>query len=243
MPDSKKNSMRIARLLAERGICSRRAAEQLIRDGRVKVDNKRITDPALNVNPETTVVHVDDSPLPASQPHMYVALNKPKGFLSSFTRTRDSGRTLESLVQVPRRLFTVGRLDLNSRGLLLITTDGDWANKVMHPRYEKEKEYLVRIRRLQPKVAAYKLSKAVVHEEGREFRCKSAVADGELVRVVLKEGRNRQIRRLAQSAGMEVKDIVRIRIGPVHLGRLKEGTWRNLTPAQVDQLGGKQGNS
>ncbi|MBD3167714.1 pseudouridine synthase [bacterium] len=229
-------SIRIAKLLSERGICSRREAERWITAGRVKVNGRRIDSPALNVDPAHDKVEVDNIPIPAPEPDLYIALNKPKGYLSSFAKSRENGLLLGNLVKIERRLFTVGRLDLNSRGLLLLTTDGDWANRVMHPRYEKSKAYLVRIRSLPPSLAAKQLSEARFKEEGRWFGVDSAEPEGNWVRVELNEGRNRQIRRVAEQAGLEIRDIVRTRIGTVTLGKLKEGTWRKLTPEEVESF-------
>ncbi len=232
--------MRIAHLISSRGVASRREAERMIASGRVSLNGAILTDPATNVDSDRDVVLVDGKPLPAPQQDLYIALHKPHGYLSSFTRGREKGETLSRLVPFQRRLFTAGRLDRDSTGLLLLTTDGDWANSVMHPRHEKEKEYLVRFKGERPTPAAKKIKGATFHEDGREFGVVSAVPEGSFVRIVLREGRKRHIRRVAEAAGLAVRELIRVRIGPVHLGKLKPGRWRKLTALEIHQLGAKK---
>ena len=229
--------MRIAQLIAQIGLTSRRKAEEWIRAGRVRLNGELLTDPATNVDPAVDEVVVDGSSLPKAETHLYIALNKPHGVLSSFKKDKEYGRTLGEVIHESRRLFPAGRLDRNSTGLLLLTTDGEWANHVMHPRHEKEKEYLVSFKGTRPTPAATIMRKATFREEGREFGVVSAVPEGSYVRIVLNEGRNRHIRRVAESAGLEVKELIRIRIGPVELGRLKPGRWRKLSGQEIRQLG------
>ncbi len=231
-----RTTMRLAHLIARRGLASRRAAEKLIAEGKVTVAGEVVLDPATPVSREAVDIMVDGLTLPEEGPHLYIAINKPPGFLSSFQKSRETGRLLGELINEERRLFTVGRLDRNSSGLLLLTTDGDWANRVMHPRYEKEKEYLARFKGAGPAAAAKRMKRASFEEQGRRFTVKKVRAEPPGVRIVLIEGRNRQIHRLAKSAGLKVLDLVRVRIGPVMLGRLKEGTWRKLKDGEVSEL-------
>jgi 23S rRNA pseudouridine2605 synthase len=138
-----------------------------------------------------------------------------------------------------RRLFTAGRLDRDSTGLLLLTTDGDWANRVMHPRYEKEKEYLVRFKGERPTPASKRIRHATFSEEGKEYGLDTVKLDGSYLRIVLHEGRKRHIRRVAEAAGLVVNELIRVRIGPVKLGTLKPGRWRKLTGKEIHELGKK----
>lgn len=234
---SEKKQLRLAHLIAKRGLASRREAERWIEQGRVTVDGLRVTDPANNVDPEVHEVRVDGDPLPEPESHLYLALNKPKGILSTFKKDREKGPTLDAVVDVGRRLFPAGRLDRDSTGLLILTTDGAWANRVMHPRYEKEKEYMVRVRKVRPTPAAKLLREASFTEDGREFRAAKVWPQGSYVHMILEEGRKRQIRRLAKEAGLEVRELIRIRIGPVTLGPLKPGRWRKLSKQEVRELG------
>lgn len=231
--------MRIAQLIAQRGVCSRREAERRIQDGRVILNGERLLDPATNVDPVKDVVEVDGEVLPRSKQPLYIALNKPRGVLSSFSKDREKGFTLGDVIPHQRRLFPAGRLDRDSTGLLILTTDGDWANRVMHPRYEKEKEYLVKVSGLRPTPAAKKMKEAYFWEGGQKHNADSVEADGSYLRIVLHEGRNRQIRRLAQAAGLEVRELIRIRIGDIQLGNLKPGKYRNLSSQEVKSLSGE----
>ncbi len=236
---AEKETIRLAHLLAKRGIAARRVSEEIIRDGKVTVDGEIIVDPAYPVEEGKERIEVEGTPLPRPKPHLYLVLNKPVGYLSSFTKSTEPGRLLGDLVKKERRLFTVGRLDLNSSGLLFLTTDGDWANKIMHPRYGKEKEYLVRFRKSSPKEAEAKMKKASYEEDGKTYRAKRVTRKGQLISVVLREGRNRQVRNLAKAEKLWIAELVRVRIGTVTLGSLKEGHWRNLSAQEVQELAGK----
>ena len=229
--------MRVAHLISSRGVASRREAERMIANGRVRLNGKVLLDPATNVDPAVDEVLVDNQMLPQAKGDLYIALHKPAGYLSSFSKDREKGETLEKLLPHERRLFTAGRLDRDSSGLLLLTTDGDWANHVMHPRHEKPKEYLVRFKGERPTPSAKKISGATFHEDGRDFGVVSATPEGSYVRIVLKEGRNRHIRRVAESVDLVVRELIRVRIGPVELGSLKPGQWRKLSVQEIRMLG------
>lgn len=235
MPEG--NKQRIAKLIASRGLTSRREAEKWIVNGRVRLNGKVLLDPATNVDPAHDEVVVDGEVLPKEENHLYLAVNKPKGVLSTFQKDREWGRTLEGVVPHDRRLFTAGRLDRDSTGLLLLTTDGDWANHVMHPRYEKEKEYLVRFKKARPTPAARRIAHATFTEDGKEFGLDKVVVDGSYLRIILHQGRKRHIRRVAEAAGLEVSELIRVRIGPVELGSLKQGRWRKLSGQEIHELG------
>ncbi|MBS1261761.1 MAG: putative RNA pseudouridine synthase [Calditrichaeota bacterium] len=230
-------STRLDSLLSRRGVASRRQSAQIVKQGRVTVDGAPVREPGFRLDPERARVEVDGAPLPEPKLHLYLALNKPPGVLSSFRKDRETGATLAGLVPHERRLFTAGRLDRDSSGLLLLTTDGGWANRVMHPHYEKEKEYHVRFANSRPGPAAEKMRRASFVEQGRTFRCALAEPAGAHVRIVLKEGRKRQIRRLARDAGLRVKELVRVRIGDVRLGSLAPGRYRELSEREVRSLG------
>ena len=232
--------MRIAQLIAHRGVCSRREAEKRINEGRVSLNGNLLTDPATNVDPDRDVVTVDSVELPREKEHLYIVLNKPKGMLSSFTKGREKGLLLGEILPHNRRLFPAGRLDRDSTGLLILTTDGDWANLVMHPRYEKEKEYLVKLSGLRPTQAAKKLAGAYFYEKGERYGADRVEAEGSYVRIVLHEGRNRQIRRLARAAGLDVRELIRIRVGEITLGNLKPGKYRNLSAQEVASFAVKE---
>jgi len=228
--------VRVAKLLSQRGVCSRREAERRIADGRVMVNREIIIDTSSPVNPEKDEILVDGLPIPSVKNHIYFAYHKPAGVLSSFKKDKEKGYTLSDVLKVDRFLFPAGRLDRDSIGLLILTSDGEWANKVMHPRYDKSKEYLVKFHKQRPTPAYRKMKDASFEEKGKKFKAKEVTVAGSYVRIVLAEGRNRQIHRLAESVGLKVHELIRIRVGEVELGNLKEGKYRKLTESEIESL-------
>jgi 23S rRNA pseudouridine2605 synthase len=232
---------RLQKVLAHAGVASRRASEVLIEQGRVTVNGKTITQLGVKVDPRRDVISVDGQTIPNRvEKPIYVLLNKPSGILS--TVRDDRGRkTVLDLVDLKERIYPVGRLDLKSEGLIFLTNDGDLAEKLTHPRYHLEKEYhvlvsgkpssqtLARWRRGEVEVAGKPAATAIVE------RLKTEKANVWL-KVVLTEGRKRQIREVAKALGHPVKRLERVRMGPLKLGRLKPGQWRHLTPAEIQRL-------
>jgi len=230
---------RLQRFLARSGVASRRASERLIADGRVRVNGTPVTAMGSTVDADVDRVEVDDQPVRPTEQHTYVALNKPVGVVSTASDPR--GReTVVDLVGVPARLYPVGRLDYDSEGLLLLTDDGDLAMRLTHPRYGVEKEYHALVRGRVERDVLDRLSAGVVLD-GRptapaRFDVLDEVPLGTWLRVVLHEGRNRQIRRMVETVGLEVLRLVRVRVGAVRLGRLAPGEWRKLTQAEIAVL-------
>jgi 23S rRNA pseudouridine2605 synthase len=230
---SSDNLVRVTKLMASKGLCSRREAEVWIADGRVIVNDEIIVEPGTKVDPKVDDITVDGDRLPKDQKHIYLALNKPIGYLSSFKKGEEKGETLDKIIKIQRRLFTVGRLDRDSCGLLFLTTDGDWADKVAHPKHQKEKEYLIRVKKMRPTPAAKRLAKASFREQNKIFKAKSVSPDGSYINIILEEGRNRQIRKLAESVELEVKELIRIRVGTIYLEDLKPGKYRKLKDNEI----------
>lgn len=240
-PKQNEGPQRLQKVLAQAGIASRRASEALIEQGRVSVNGQLVTVPGFKVDPRRDVIAVDGQPLAhkVEQP-VYVMLNKPRGVLSAASDERGR-RTVLDLVDLPERLFPVGRLDLYSEGLILLTNDGDLTAKLTHPRYEIEKEYhvLVSGRPATPTLAQWRqggvevagkpVGRAVVEKLKEE-------GDNTWLRLILTEGRKREIREVARTLGHPVKQLIRVRIGPIKLGHLKPGKWRHLTAAEVQRL-------
>ena len=230
---------RLQRYLARSGVASRRACEQLIVAGRVSVNGSPVRELGTSVDGDQDRVEVDHRPVRPVQTHTYVALNKPIGVVS--TASDPKGRpTVVDLVSHPRRIYPVGRLDTDSEGLLLLTDDGDLAMRLTHPRYGVEKEYRALVRGTVDDATITELSRGVVLD-GRptapaHFDVDGRDASGTWLRVTIHEGRNRQIRRMAEAVGLEVVRLVRVRIGPLRLGRLLSGAWRTLTTAEVAAL-------
>lgn len=230
---------RIQKIMAQAGIGSRRACEEIIVAGRVSVNGKVVllgqkADPALDK------IVVDGRQLKISHSHIYIALHKPRGVVS--TTDEEFGRqTVLDLVPVDARLYPVGRLDIDSEGLVLLTNDGELANLLTHPRFGHTKEYRVLVAR-QPNIDQLEAWRhGIILEDGyktspAQVKIESTFGKGAWLRVILNEGRKRQIREMGAKTGLPVVRIIRIRIGTLQLGSLKPKLWRYLTPAEVIAL-------
>lgn len=229
---------RLQKALARAGVASRRACEDLIRRGRVTV-NGRVASLGDRVDPGRDRVEVDGGRVPLDPELRYYALNKPRGVV---TTARDPHRRPDVSSYLPPgpRVFPVGRLDRDTEGLLLLTNDGELANRVMHPRYGVEKEYLAEVEGSPGRRQVGRLTRGVPLDEG-VARARSAHAvpgpsGRAAIRLVMTEGRKREIRRMLEEIGLPVRRLVRIRVGPVRLARLRPGQVRPLDPAEVREL-------
>ncbi len=222
--------MRLSRYLAHGGVASRRAAEELIRDGRVRVGGEIATDPARDVG-EGSGVEVDGRAI-TPEPREVWALNKPEGVVST-AREPGRRRAVTDLVSSERRLYPVGRLDADSTGLILLTNDGELANRITHPRYGVPKTYRVRLARPPSEGELRRLRRGVELEDGPTAPARVERV-GELeIEVTIREGRKRQVRRMAAAVGNEVAALERVRIGSLALGGLAPGESRRLGEAEV----------
>jgi 23S rRNA pseudouridine2605 synthase len=232
--------IRLQKALADRGVASRRVAEALIVAGRVRVAGRVVTELGTKVEPSARI-SVDGREVAAAPRRRYVVLNKPRGVLS--TARDERGRpTVVELLGARERLYPVGRLDADSEGLLLLTNDGEWADRVLHPRYGHEREYEVRIEGDASPTAVAALRRGVRLDEGlaraSAVRVVAAGARGSRLRIVLRTGWKRQVRRMCAAAGLRVVELRRVRLGPLPLGRLRAGAWRELSPREIRALGG-----
>jgi 23S rRNA pseudouridine2605 synthase len=227
--------VRLAKYIAHAGVASRRAAERLVFDGRVTVDGRTVTDPARDVD-DANAITVDGERVATERTLVY-AVNKPLGVIST-ADDPEGRRTVVDLVGSDRRLYPVGRLDANSRGLMLVTNDGELANRLSHPRYGVPKTYRVRVRRGSPlsRDELDQLSRGVELEDGRTARAEVRKTGQREFEIVIREGRNRQIRRMCEAIGRDVGELQRVKFGPLELGRLKEGTVRRLSSEEVELL-------
>lgn len=225
--------MRLAKFLAHGGIASRRRAEMIVGAGRVTVRGEVVTDPARDVGPDDDV-RVDGSPV-AAEPHEVWAVNKPAGVVSTAREPGDRPAVVD-LVDSSARLYPVGRLDADSTGLLLLTNDGELANRLTHPRYEVPKAYRVELRRPPSARELDRLANGVELEDGPTAPAEVRRLGGREVEIVLREGRNRQVRRMAEAVGNDVMSLRRIRFGPIALGDLGEGKARRLSTEEVARL-------
>ncbi|MCC8192620.1 MAG: rRNA pseudouridine synthase [Ruminococcus sp.] len=231
---------RIQKLIAEAGFCSRRKAEELIVQGRVKVNGRpcKLGDKA----DFKSDISIDGERLPLSHKRQlyYIMLNKPRGYVTTMSDELDRKNVSELVKGVPERVYPVGRLDKNSEGLLLFTNDGVFANDIMHPSKHVTKTYRVTVRPPVSEEQLVKMSEGVLIDGRKTLPCVINVLTSESNRVVLqmviKEGRNRQIRKMCDAVGLEVARLKRTAIGPVKLGMLKPGDYRELTSEELRAL-------
>jgi 23S rRNA pseudouridine2605 synthase len=233
---------RIQKILASAGYGSRRSCEDLILAGRVTV-NGQVTHLGSKADINTDQIKLDGKLIKPPEQFQYIALYKPKGVLSAVSAP-DPRPTVRSLVSVEGNLYPVGRLDVDSEGLMLLTNDGELANQLTHPRYEHEKEYRVLVARHpdEKQLAAWR--HGVVLEDGYHtlplhVEVQTHSGKGTWLRVIMKEGHKRQIRETCHQIGLPVVNIIRVRIGSLQLHNLKPGQWRLLTPAEINELKGK----
>jgi pseudouridine synthase len=229
--------IRLQKALADRGVASRRKAEELIVGGRVHVDGELVTALGTKVRPDARI-DVDGTPTREAR-QRYIVLNKPVGIVSSVQDERGR-KTVVALIGASERIYPVGRLDTDSEGMLLLTNDGEWAEKVLHPRYGHEREYDVSVVGELAPEALMALRDGVRLEEGLavathiEVTRKSRSASR--LTIVLHTGWRRQVRRMLAAVGLKVTRLVRVRIGTMEIGKLRTGEWRDLTPKEIADL-------
>jgi pseudouridine synthase len=233
---------RLQKVLAHAGIASRRASEKIITQGRVTVNGQVVRELGTKVDPQHDVITVDGRVLPKqAEKHVYILLNKPVGVLSAAKDEQRGRKTVVDLVDVAERVYPVGRLDFNSEGLILLTNDGDLAEKLMHPRYHVEKEYQVLVKG-QPSTETLIRWQGGGIDVGGKPTAPAVIerlnAEGEnfWLKIILTEGRKRQIREVAKTLRHPVIRLERVRMGPIKLGKLKPGRWRHLTENEVQRL-------
>ncbi len=230
---------RLQKVLAQAGVASRRKSEELILQGRVTVNRQIVTELGTKVNPGQDEIRVDGQRIEVSPKHVYIILNKPRGVLSVMEDARGR-RALGDLVQFPGRVFPVGRLDATSEGLILLTDDGELTNLLTHPRYEHEKEYHVLVNGHPSDGTLEAWQRGVVLDGKPTAPARVGILrkdrDSTLLRIVMHEGRKRQIREVAALLGHPVRELKRVRLGPLQLGALAGGEWRHLTAQEVRQL-------
>lgn len=239
MTEQPTEGLRLQKALAQAGVASRRASEDLIAEGRVEVNGKVVTEQGLRVDPERDTIRVDGSRIPPPRRHLYLVLNKPRGVVS--TMDDPQGRpTLEQYVPRHQRLFHVGRLDTETEGLLILTNDGDFANKLAHPSHEVPKTYLAEVEGLLDNKTLRRLEKGLSLEDGPikpdKVKLVTRAEARSMVQITLHEGRNRIVRRIFDSIGHPVRQLSRISIGPIRLGQLQVGETRELTREELGAL-------
>lgn len=245
--DDSDQRIRLQKVLAQAGLASRRASEIMISEGRVEVNGQIVIEQGLRVDPEHDVIRVDGSRIPPPRRHLYLVLNKPRGVVSTMDDP-EGRRTLADLLvgKVPGRrsandrLFHVGRLDTETEGLLILTNDGDFGHRLAHPSFAVPKTYLAEVEGVINPHTLKRLRKGVTLDDGpvrpTSVKLVSSAPDKTLVRITLTEGRNRIVRRTMETVGHPVRRLSRIGIGPVRLGNLKVGEFRELTREELGEL-------
>lgn len=229
---------RVQKVLAAAGVGSRRACEELIAEGRVTVDG-RVVALGAKADPDHSVIAVDGERVPVRRDLVHLLLNKPRGVVT--TANDPEGRTtVTDLVPPSPRVYPVGRLDRDTEGLLVMTNDGELANRLAHPRYEVEKTYVAQVRGRPRKHALRELRRGVQLEDGparaRSVRELGSASDRTLLEVVVAEGRKREVRRMLDAVGIPLERLARVKLGPLPLGDIAPGKWRPLSPVEVRSL-------
>jgi 23S rRNA pseudouridine2605 synthase/16S rRNA pseudouridine516 synthase len=236
------DGVRLQKVMAQAGVASRRVCEEMIAEGRVEVDGQVVTELGVRVDPKTAVIHVDGLRIQLDDNLVYMVFNKPKGVVSTM-EDPDGRPCISDFVRKTHqgeRLFHVGRLDVATEGLLLLTNDGELANRLTHPSYEVPKTYLVQVRGPFPHGVGAQLKAGVELEDGiasvDSFKLVDSTPGHVLIEVVLHSGKNRIVRRLFDAVGFPVLRLVRVKVGPIGLGDQRQGSIRNLGKQEVGHL-------
>jgi 23S rRNA pseudouridine2605 synthase/23S rRNA pseudouridine2604 synthase len=226
--------MRLHKFLSGAGICSRRKGEEYIKAGWVKVNGKIVTELGVKVDPERDLVEVDNDAIRSAAASIYIALNKPRGYVSSCDQPDE--KIVLDLVDISERVYPIGRLDKDSSGLLLLTNDGRLHHRLSHPSFQHEKEYVVTVAKPLPQGALRKMAKGLPMMGTRTRPASVKRISARRFGIVLQEGKNRQIRRMVRKVGNQVVNLKRIRIANIKLGHLQSGSWRHLTQKERKNL-------
>ena len=238
--DDDKAGVRLQRVLAAAGLGSRRACEQLIEEGRVEVDGKKVVVQGMRVDPASAIIKVDGLRIATAPDNVYIVLNKPIGVVSTMSDPEGRPSLQEYVGDRNARLFHVGRLDVDTEGLILLTNDGDLAHRLSHPSFGVEKTYLAEVTGPVARDAGKRLKHGIELEDGLvqvdSFRLVSQVGSRVMVELSLHEGRKHVVRRLMAEVGHPVTRLVRTDVGPISLGNLKPGKQRKLSQQEIGAL-------
>ncbi len=226
--------VRLQKFLSSAGVCSRRQGEEYIKKGYVKVNGEVVIELGTKVDPTRDRIEIDRELIKEAQNRVYIVLNKPKGYVTSCKQPED--KIVLDLIDIPERIFPVGRLDKASTGLLILTNDGLLHHRISHPSHDHEKEYEVVLAKPIPNGALKKMEKGLPMMGTKTRSAKIEKISPTRFRIVLKEGKNKQIRRMVRKVGNRVLRLKRIRISNIRLGTLAEGRWRYLTEKEKKGL-------
>jgi len=237
---TEETEIRLQKVLAQAGIGSRRRCEQLIEEGRVSVNGEKVVEQGMRVDPATAIVHVNGKRIPTAPGNIVLVMNKPRGVVTTMNDEQGRPCVGDLIADRPERLFYIGRLDADTEGLLLLTNDGELANRVGHPSHGVDKTYVATVSGTVTPQALRRLKDGVELDDGPmkvdSVRIIQQAKDRAMVELVIHEGRNRIIRRLMDEVGYPVIDLVRTRIGPLHLGNLKAGQIKELQGSDLHAL-------
>ncbi|MBE7043470.1 MAG: rRNA pseudouridine synthase [Ruminococcaceae bacterium] len=226
--------MRLQKYMAECGVASRRKCEEIINQGRVKVNGTVVTAQGVQIDPETDAIEVDGQMIAVQEQKIYIMLNKPKGVITSVS-DQFGRKSVLDLIDCPYRLFPVGRLDYDTEGLLLLTNDGEFAYRMTHPGHMVEKCYVAKVKGI-PNQAALERLRFGVEIEGKKTAPAKAEWENEAVVLTIHEGRNRQVRKMLETVGHPVQELKRVSVGNLLLGNLPVGQWRYLNQNELELL-------
>ncbi len=226
--------VRLQKFLSMAGFCSRRKGEVFITQGKVQVNGQIVTELGTKIDPVNDHVEVNGQRLRQQEKPIYIALNKPKGYITSCEQKGEP--IVIDLIDIPQRIYPVGRLDKDSTGLLLLTSDGELHHRLLHPSFDHEKEYIVTTTLPMSAESLAIMRKGMVIQGQKTRSAKVKRLSGHQFMIQLKEGRNRQIRRMVRKLRNHVSRLKRIRVAGVHLGDLPEGSWRHLTESEISSL-------
>lgn len=232
--------VRLQKVLAAAGLGSRRACEQLIEQGRVEVDGKKVREQGMRVDSDSAVIKVDGLRIASASDHVYLVLNKPKGVVSTMSDPEGRPSLAEYVADRSVRLFNVGRLDVDTEGLIMLTNDGDLAHRLAHPSFGVEKTYLAEIVGPVARDVGKRLREGIALDDGvvqaDSFKLVSTVGNRVMVEVSLHEGRKHVVRRMLAEVGHPVSRLIRTQVGPITLGNLKPGKHRRLSQQEIGAL-------
>ena len=228
--------IRLQKFLSNAGVCSRRKGEEYISSGRVTVNSKIVTALGTKVDPQSDRIEVNGQRIRMDNALIYIALNKPKGYIASCTRDRDEDNIVLDLLDIHQRIYPVGRLDKDTTGLLILTNDGKLHHRLSHPSFDHEKEYEVTVDRPLADGALRKLAQGLPMMETKTRPARIKRQSARRFRITLQEGKNRQIRRMVRKIGGRVSKLKRVRVADIKLGKLAEGNWRYLTEKEKTDL-------
>lgn len=232
--------MRLQKFMAHSGIASRRKSEKLIQEGRVRVNGKTITKLGSKVDPSKDKVYVDDQPISLESNKVYIMLNKPTGYVTTLSDEKDRRIVTDLISNIKERIYPVGRLDMDTSGLLLMTNDGDLTHKLTHPSYEITKRYIARVKGIPSKKDLKEFREGLIIDNKLTSPAKIKIVkkfkSESILDISIYEGRNRQVRKMCEKINHPVRELERISIGRLRLANLPLGKWRYLDSKEVNYL-------